>query len=55
MAKTRFRGFSVKKQGFRGLSARNQGLNIIAHINPRFIPQKTRLDLWWEKLKSSGA
>jgi hypothetical protein len=26
MAKTRFRGFSVKKQGFRGLSARNQGL-----------------------------
>jgi hypothetical protein len=25
MAKTRFRGFSVKKQGSRGLSARNQG------------------------------
>jgi hypothetical protein len=25
MAETRFRGFSVKKQGFRGLSARNQG------------------------------
>jgi hypothetical protein len=24
-AETRFRGFSVKKQGFRGLSARNQG------------------------------
>jgi hypothetical protein len=26
MAKTRFRGFSAKKQGFMGLSARNQGL-----------------------------
>jgi hypothetical protein len=26
MAETRFRGFSVKKQGFGGLSARNQGL-----------------------------
>jgi hypothetical protein len=26
MAKTRFRGFSVKKLSFRGLSARNQGL-----------------------------
>jgi IS5 family transposase len=26
MAKTRFWGFSVRKQGFRGLSARNQGL-----------------------------
>jgi hypothetical protein len=26
MAKTRFRGFFVKKQGFRGLTARNQGL-----------------------------
>jgi hypothetical protein len=25
MAETRFRGFSVKKQGSRGLSARNQG------------------------------
>jgi hypothetical protein len=25
MAKTRFRGFSVKKQGSRGLTARNQG------------------------------
>jgi hypothetical protein len=25
MAETRFRGFSVKKQGYRGLSARNQG------------------------------
>jgi hypothetical protein len=25
MAKTRFRGFSVKKQDFRGLTARNQG------------------------------
>jgi hypothetical protein len=25
MAKTRFRGFSMKQQGFRGLSARNQG------------------------------
>jgi hypothetical protein len=26
MAKTRFRGFSVKKQGFRSLTARNLGL-----------------------------
>jgi hypothetical protein len=26
MAKTKFRGFSAKKQGFRGLTARNQGL-----------------------------
>jgi hypothetical protein len=26
VAGTRFRGFSVKKQGFRGLSVRNQGL-----------------------------
>jgi hypothetical protein len=26
MAKTRFKGYSAKKQGFRGLSARNQGL-----------------------------
>jgi hypothetical protein len=26
MADTRFRSFSVKKQGSRGLSARNQGL-----------------------------
>jgi hypothetical protein len=25
MAKTRFRGFSMKKQGSRGLTARNQG------------------------------
>jgi hypothetical protein len=25
MAKTRFRGFCVKKRGFRGLSAKNQG------------------------------
>jgi hypothetical protein len=26
MAKRRFGGFSVKKQGFQGLTARNQGL-----------------------------
>jgi hypothetical protein len=25
MAKTRFRGFSMKKQDFRGLTTRNQG------------------------------
>jgi hypothetical protein len=40
MAKTRFRGFSMKKQGFRGLTARNQDLNIIMHINQRSIAQK---------------
>jgi hypothetical protein len=26
IAKTRFRGFSMKKQGFQGLTAKNQGL-----------------------------
>jgi hypothetical protein len=33
MAKTRFRGFSAKKQGFMGLSARNQGLKHNYTIN----------------------
>jgi hypothetical protein len=38
MAKTRFKSFSVKKQGFQGLNCKKiRDLNIITYINPRFI------------------
>jgi hypothetical protein len=42
MANTRFRGFSVKKQGSRGLLQETRDLNIIMHINRRSIAQKIK-------------
>jgi hypothetical protein len=55
MAKTRFRGFSVKKQGFRGLSARNQGLKHNYAYKPKVYSAKNQvLDLGWDFQRDQG-
>jgi hypothetical protein len=56
MAETRFRGFSVKKQGLGGLSARYQGLkhNFI-HKQRGLCVKRGEKDLWWKNLRKTGA
>jgi hypothetical protein len=49
MGETRFRGFSVEKQGSRGLTARNQGLKHNYAYKPKVYRAKDQvLDLGWD-------
>jgi hypothetical protein len=55
MAKTRFGGFSVKKQGSRGLSARNQRPKHNYAYKPKVYSAKGQVkDLGWDLQRDQG-
>jgi hypothetical protein len=55
MAKTRFKGFSVKKQGSRSLTARNQGLKHKYVYKLKFYRAKDQVqDLRWDFQRDQG-
>jgi hypothetical protein len=55
MAKTRFRGFSVKKQGSRGLTTRIQGLKHNYVDKPEvYNVKRQNWDLGWKTRKDRG-
>jgi hypothetical protein len=55
MAKTRFRGFSVRKQGSRGLTARYQGLKHKYAYKLKVYSAKDQVqDLGWDFQRDHG-
>jgi hypothetical protein len=55
MAKTRFKGFSVKNRASRGLTARNQGPNHKYVYKPKVYSAKGQVkDLGWDFQKDQG-